>query len=105
MSLKPLPLSNEIESIARRVVWFEDPILAIAHTPRFLAYIMTYGTFRDMDVIGELLTEDDLREGLDLAPAGIFDERSWAYWNVKLGRYPVPPMPERKLNAVQSSKN
>jgi hypothetical protein len=25
------------------------------------------------------------------------DERSWAYWNVVIGRYPVPPMPRRVI--------
>lgn len=76
MTLKPLPLTKEIERIARRVVWFEEPTLATAHTPRFLSYVMTYGTFHDVDILRAFLSEDELREGLDSAPAGIFDERS-----------------------------
>lgn len=97
--MRQLPLTAEIESIARRVVWFEEPRQAISITPRFLAYVMTYGTINDVAVIGNYLSENELRQALDSAPAGIFDERSWAYWNVKLGRYPVPPMPERQLEA------
>jgi len=38
-----------------------------------------------------------LREALDHAPPGVIDPRSWAYWNSKLGRYPAPPPPTRRL--------
>jgi hypothetical protein len=93
--MSPLPLTPEIEAVARRVVWFEEPRQAIADPVRFLAYAMTYGDHADMTVIRKHLTEADLQEAIDKAPAGIFDARSWAYWNLKLGRYPTPPMPER----------
>jgi hypothetical protein len=59
---------------------------------------MTYGDHSDMRVIRKQLSDDDLREALDHAPPGIFDPRSWAYWNVMLGRYPVPPMPQRTFD-------
>ena len=36
-------------------------------------------------------------EALDHAPPGINDPRSWAYWNSRLGRYPTPPAPARRL--------
>jgi hypothetical protein len=97
MTVKMLPLTSEIEAIARRVIWFEEPEQAIAIPARFLAYAMTYGDHRDMSIICRYLTDDDLREALDNAPPGIFDARSWAYWNVKLGRYPTPPMPKRRF--------
>jgi hypothetical protein len=92
-----LPLTPEIEAVARRVVWFEEPRQAIADPARFLAYAMTYGVHDDLSIIRRYVSDDDLREALDQAPPGIFDPRSWAYWNVMLGRYPVPPMPQRKF--------
>ncbi len=95
--MKNLPLTPDIEAIARRVIWFEEPPQAIAITARFLAYAMTYGDHADMAVIRRHLSDDDLREALSNAPPGIFDPRSWAYWNLMLGRYPAPPMPERIL--------
>jgi hypothetical protein len=95
--MKMLPLTAEIEAIARRVVWFEEPREAIAITPRFLAYAMTYGSYQDMSVIRKHLSDDELRAALDAVPPGIFDPRSWAYWNLILGRYPAPPLPERML--------
>jgi hypothetical protein len=61
---------------------------------------MTYGNDADMRVIGKYLSDDDLREAIEQAPAGIFDPRSWAYWNLKLGRYPTPPEPERTIPAA-----
>ena len=100
--MKPLPLTPEIETIARRVVRFETPEQAIAYPARFLAYVMTYGTFEDVAALRQFWSEDDLRTAMDAAPPGIFDGRSWAYWNVKLGRYPTPPMPERSFDATTS---
>jgi hypothetical protein len=95
--MKALQLTPELEATARRVVWFEAPRQAIADPARFIAYAMTYGTHADITVLRRQLSDDDLREALALAPAGIFDERSWAYWNLMLGRYPTPPMPKRTL--------
>lgn len=95
--MKALPLTPEIEAIAKHVVWFEEPRQAVADPARFVAYTMTYGTFADVGVIRKYLSESELQEALSNAPAGIFDPRSWAYWNLKLGRYPAPPMPERVL--------
>jgi hypothetical protein len=28
-------------------------------------------------------------------PAGIFDRRSWNYWNLRFHHEPVPPLPQR----------
>jgi hypothetical protein len=43
------------------------------------------------------VSDDDFREALDRAPAGIIDPRSWAYWNSKFDRYPAPPLPTRRF--------
>jgi hypothetical protein len=95
--MNSLPLTPPLEAIARRVVWFEPPEQSTADPIRFLAYAMTYGDDADMREIHRYLTDDDLREALDGAPAGIFDPRSWSYWNLKLGKYPAPPLPEREI--------
>lgn len=97
--MNALPLTPEIEAIARRVIWFEPPAQAVADAARFLAYAMTYGDDSDMRELRRFLSDDDLRDALNHAPAGVFDSRSWAYWNLKLGRYPAPPIPERKFSA------
>ncbi len=95
--MKSLPLTPEIEEVSRRVIWFEEPEQAISDLVRFVAYAMTYGTHEDMTIIRRYLTDDDLKDALSRAPPGIFDSRSWAYWNLKMGRYPSPPLPERSF--------
>lgn len=95
--MKTIPLTPEVEDLARRLVWFEEPKEAVADTFRFAAYAFARATHEDMKVLQTFLNDDDLREALDHAPPGIIDPRSWAYWNSKLGRYPAPPPPARKL--------
>lgn len=93
--MNPIPLTAEIARISRRVIWFEEPDVAIKIVPRFIAYAMTHGSYADIQVIRRFLTDDELRDALDHAPSGIFDPRSWAYWNLMLGRFPAPPLPQR----------
>ncbi|WP_130472680.1 hypothetical protein [Candidatus Magnetaquicoccus inordinatus] len=95
--MKIIPLTPDTEALARRLVWFEEPEEALSDTFRFTAYALARATHEEMNLLRRFLTEDDLRDALDHAPAGIIDPRSWAYWNAKMGRYPVPPMPMRRL--------
>lgn len=92
--MRPLPPTPELRDLARRVLWFEEPERALA---RLAAYAMTYGTHEDLRIRRRALSDDELREALAQAPTGIFDGRSWAYWNLVPGRYPAPPMPERSF--------
>ena len=95
--MKRLPLTDEFKAIARRVIWFEEPEQALHDPVRFLAYAMTYGRHEDTKRLREYYSDEELRESLDHAPPGIFDERSWAYWNNILGRYPAPSAPQRRF--------
>jgi hypothetical protein len=97
--VKPLPRSPDVMAVAQRVIWFEPPEHAVADPIRFLVYLMTYGTMDDVTVARRYLDLDDFREALEHAPAGIIDERSWAYWHAVTGRYPAPPMPQRVIPA------
>jgi hypothetical protein len=95
--MKALPLTPELLRVARRVVWFEEPETALADPVRFLAHVLVFGTIQDLAALGGLVSEDDFREVLEHAPPGLFDPRSWAYWNLICGRYPPPPLPERAV--------
>lgn len=95
--MKPIPLNPETAAVARRVVWFEEPGEALADPIRFMAYAMASATHEDMKLLRRYVSDDDFREALDKAPPGIIDPRSWAYWNSRMGRYPAPPPPTRKL--------
>jgi hypothetical protein len=93
--MKPLPVTPELLNVARRVVWFKEPEEALADPVHFLAHVMTYGAAQDLKALEGVVSKDDYREVLDHAPPGVFDERSWAYWNLKCGRQPAPPLPTR----------
>jgi hypothetical protein len=93
--MKPLEPTPELRAVAARTVWFKAPDLALADPAEFLAYLLTYGTYEDVAVVRRRLSLDDLRDALDQAPPGIFDPRSWSYWNLIVGRYPAPPLPVR----------
>ena len=93
--MKPLPATPELLNVARRVVWFKEPEDALADPVHFLAHLMTYGTIEDLKALLGLVGKDEFCEALDHAPSGIFDPRSWAYWNLKCGRQPAPPLPTR----------
>ena len=95
--MNAIPLTEETAAIARRVVWFEPPAEALADPVRFMAYALAAATHEDLRILRRFVSEADMLEVLDRAPPGIIDRRSWAYWNSRLGRYPPPPMPARKL--------
>src|SRR5262245_9175525 len=95
--MKQLPPDPDLLRIAPRIIWFEPAEKALSDPVRFLAYLMTYGTIEDIAVVRRHLQPDDFREALDRAPPGIINVRSWAYWNIVAGRYPVPPMPRRVI--------
>jgi hypothetical protein len=95
-AMKPLPQSPKSLWVARRVVWFKEPEEALADPTHFLAHVMTYGTIEDLLALGGIVGTAEFREALENAPPGVFDERSWAYWNLKCGRFPAPPMPKRR---------
>lgn len=92
-----IPLTEEMRRIAARVVWFESPEKALADPARFIAYAMRYATHEDMKALRAHVSDKDFRAAIDTAPPGIVDPRSWAYWNLLLGRYPPPPAPTRRL--------
>jgi hypothetical protein len=94
-----IPVTPITLELARRVIWFESPEQALSDPIRFMAYAMTYARHEDMRELRRYLSDDDIREALDRAPAGIIDRRSWAYWNVRMGRYPAPQLPVRMFAA------
>lgn len=96
--MRSIPVNAQTEAIARRVVWFEEPQQALADPVRFMAYAFAHATHADMKVLRDLLGEEDLRQALRDAPPGIIDPRSWAFWNSKLGCWPPPPIPQRRLS-------
>ena len=94
--MNTLPETPELLAIAERVVWFKPPRETISDPVHFLAHVMTYGTIEDLRTVNSFAGPDEFREALENAPPGVFDRRSWAYWNLKCGRSPALPLPARR---------
>jgi hypothetical protein len=98
MSIEPLASTRALLDVAARVVWFKEPSAALADTAHFLAHVMTFGTVEDLAVLQAAVPRSALRDVLADPPAGVFDERSWADWNLVLERRsPAPPLPVRRF--------
>lgn len=96
--MRAIPVTPQTAEVARRVIWFEEPESSLADPVRFMAYAMTYARHKDMRVIRQYVSDDEIRQALDTAPPGIIDPRSWAYWNLKIGRFPAPPQRNRTFD-------
>lgn len=96
--MKSLKVTEELKRVAKRTVWFQTPEEAVSDPVHFIAHVLTYGTHQDVETLRHYVTEKELEEAIRNAPPGIFDERSWAYWNLKIGHYPAPPMPKRTFD-------
>lgn len=83
--------------VAKRMVWFKEPVETLRDPVLFLCHVMTYGTVADIAATREHFSDDLMREALRLAHPGIFDARSWTYWHIVLDVQPVPPLPTRRL--------
>ena len=94
--MKPLPTTPALLAVARRVVWFKEPSETLADAAHFLAHVMTYGTVEDLHALQGVVGQIDFRKALEQAPPGVFDPRSWAYWNLKCAITPTPPLPVRR---------
>ena len=95
--MKVLPTLPELLAVAERVVWFKTPAEALAEPIHFLAHVMTYGTIEDLQALEGFVGQREFEEVLEHAPPGVFDARSWAYWNLKYYRVPGP-LPARNVN-------
>lgn len=103
--IKPLPLNPELMSVAQKSVWFQPPDVTLNNSVHFLAYAMTYCTQETVSVLRRYLSDDEIRFALDNAPPGVFDKKSWCYWNVIVGRDSMPPLPIRNLDHIELSFN
>jgi hypothetical protein len=95
--MKPVLPTPGLLAVARRVVWFQEPEETLADPVQFLAHVMTYGTIQDLAALEGIIGPEEFAQALAEAPPGVFDARSWAYWHLRYGRQPAPPLPMRTL--------
>lgn len=89
--------SSDLLRVAKRVVWFKAPDDAVKDVKLFLAHVMTYGTLTDITTTLQYFSEKDFEAVLNDPPPGVFDRRSWTYWNLRYHREPVPELPKRQI--------
>ena len=91
-------MSNEqqLKRIAEELFWWRTPEAALANPRRFLAQVMSLGTWEHVQAAKQQLGLERFRDALVNAQAGWFDPRSWALWHQAFG-LPVGPMPKRSL--------
>jgi hypothetical protein len=91
---------EDLLRVAKRVVWFQAPEEALSNTTLFLAHVMTYGTLDDIVTTMNHYSDSDFEAVLNAPPPGVFDQRSWNYWNLYYRHTPVPPLPQRSIPGV-----
>lgn len=90
-------MNLDLLDVARNVVWFKRPEDTLKDVKLFLTHLMTYGTLREIRTALRYFSEKDLEAVLNDPYPGIFDERSWIYWNLRYHHEPVPPLPRRRI--------
>src|ERR1035437_8884935 len=75
-----MQIDDGLKRVARELFWWQAPEVALANPRRFLAQVMTLGTWQEVQLVKEAFGWDAYKDALLNAPAGVFDGRSWAYW-------------------------
>jgi len=92
--------TDELLAVAKRIVWFGTAEEALELPTRFLTYAMAYASGEDIEIVRKYFSDEGFKATLDNPAPGIFDRRSWAKWNQRFGRIPVPPLPKRRIPGV-----
>lgn len=93
-----------LERWAARYIWWKSVQEALRYPNRIIAQVMNIGDYDDVQALVETFGEKALREIVRNAEAGMFNERSWAYWHYRLGLVSpeasaaLPPLPARRLS-------
>ena len=95
--MSAIPMSRDLELVARRLFWWGTPAEALRDSRCFLAQVMTYGSLEDVLTARRYFTRSEFEAVLDNPPAGVFDDRSWNYWNLVFDRYPPVPISKRSF--------
>jgi hypothetical protein len=87
---------NPLKGIARELFWWQSPEVSLSNPRRFLAQVMTLGTWVEVQCVRDSFGWDAFKDTLLNAPPGVFDGRSWSYWHAFFG-LPEAEMPRRSL--------
>ena len=90
------PYAASLERIARKVMWFEEPVKALEDLGTFLPNLMVYGSAADVKVVEGFVGPDEFRKVLEEAPAGVFTLEVWDRWHERFG-LSKRPLPRRRF--------
>jgi hypothetical protein len=94
-----VPQQDLLRSFAAHYIWWKTADEALRYPARILAQVMNLGTYEDLGLLLKAFTVAELRAVLAQAEPGWFNERSWAFWQYRLGMTaldaPLPPLPAR----------
>jgi len=97
VNVAPSAQDKALTRIAQKLFWWKNPSDALQDRIRFVAQVMTYGTWDDVQTTRAIFGDEAFRTVLQDPPAGVFDGPSWIYWHNVFGLRPVPELPKRKL--------
>jgi hypothetical protein len=92
--------TEALKPLASRYIWWKTPDEAVSMPERVMAQVMNIGDYADVQYLATLVGDDVLRDVVQHAQAGEFNERSWAYWHYRLGLASlghVPALPARSF--------
>jgi hypothetical protein len=81
--------SQQLETIAARVLPDLAPAAALAQTNLFLARVMAAGNHDEVNVVTQHFGKATLQAVLHAPPTKIFDRESWNHWNNHFGMPPA----------------
>lgn len=88
--------TEDVKGLAARYIWWEPPTRSLRRPVRVAAQVLAIGTQADCVILERELGPSLLRQAIEGAEPGWFDERSWTYWHYRLGLTPwggEPPRP------------
>ena len=91
-----MELTEQLRQLAKELFWWQAPEVSLANPRRFLAQVMTLGTWEEVQMVKNAFGWDAFKDALVNAPAGVFDGRSWAYWRAFF-HLPEAGLPRRSL--------
>ena len=88
---------DELETLARRYVWWQIPADTLKSPETLLRQILRIGTADDYLMAREYWGEEAFKRALVTAPPGSIDERSWVFWHRQY-HLPLRPLARRSFS-------
>lgn len=85
-----------LNQVAKRIVWWEKPDIAVRNRKRLILQILEYGNLDDVRTLIHTMGHKDIINALHFPLPGIMTEKSWRFWHIYYG-LPIKPLPKREL--------